>query len=111
MPNSNKVKAEYVKRQTQSREHYCHWPGCNRQVKPAMWGCKEHWFKLPPKLRYAIWAAYRPGQEKDMRPSKKYLEVAHEAQIWIYNYLKEQKNGTAKSKGVQKVRSHRKKDG
>ena len=78
-----KSKADYVRRQKQDRPHHCHWPGCPKQVPPAMWGCREHWFKLPSALRNKIWAAYRPGQEIDMRPSKKYLEVADKVQDWI----------------------------
>lgn len=78
-----KKKAEYVKRQQQDRPHHCHWPGCREQVPPAMWGCKEHWFKLPLVLRNKIWAAYRSGQEIDMNPSREYLKVAEEVQQWI----------------------------
>ena len=76
-------KREHVLSQGQTREHHCHWPGCKKQVPPAMWGCRYHWFRLPRYLRDKIWAAYRPGQEKDMRPSKEYLEVAEEVQEWI----------------------------
>ena len=76
-------KAAYVKSQKQTRDHTCHWPGCERQVPPAMWGCKEHWFKLPKLLRLAIWAAYEPGQEVNMTPSDEYLEAAKAVQEWI----------------------------
>ena len=76
-------KADYVKRQPQTRKHHCHWLGCERQVPPAMWGCKEHWFKLPKRLRDRIWATYKPGQEITMTPSEEYLAVADEVQAWI----------------------------
>lgn len=76
-------KADYVKRQPQARNHTCHWPGCTKQVPPAMWGCKTHWFKLPRNLRNKIWRAYEPGQEVDMTPSNEYLDVATEVQKWI----------------------------
>lgn len=76
-------KRKYVKNQKQDRDHHCHWPGCNKQVPPAFWGCYFHWMQLPKVLRDKIWAAYRPGQEKDMRPSREYLEVAQEVQDWI----------------------------
>jgi hypothetical protein len=76
-------KAAYVKSQGQTRQHECHWPGCEKQVPPAMWGCKKHWFMLPKHLRDKVWKAYRPGQEKDMNPSREYLEVANEVQRWI----------------------------
>lgn len=76
-------KADYVKSQGQTRKHHCHWPGCDKQVPPAMWGCKAHWFKLPRGLRNKIWATYQPGQEVDGTPSERYLKVAREVQEWI----------------------------
>lgn len=76
-------KAAYVRSQGQTRRHTCHWPGCDTQVPPAMWGCKPHWFRLPKPLRDRIWDAYVPGQEKRMDPSDEYLAVAHEVQAWI----------------------------
>lgn len=85
-----KQKADYVRLQPQRRQHLCHWPGCSRQVPPAMWGCKAHWFALPRELRNKIWRAYRPGQERDMQPSAAYLAVALEVQQWI----KEQPDGS-----------------
>ena len=69
-------KADYVRSQGQTRNHHCHWPGCDRQVPPAMWGCKPHWFRLPAGLRRRIWAAYQPGQERTGRPSAEYVEAA-----------------------------------
>lgn len=76
-------KAAYVKVQGQTRKHHCHWPGCEKQVPPAMWGCSPHWFKLPAGLRARVWAAYRPGQEIDGTPSTEYIEVAEAVQQWI----------------------------
>ena len=63
--------------------HTCHWPGCEKNCPPAMWGCKEHWFKLPRSLRNKIWNAYRPGQEITKTPSAQYIEVALEVRKWI----------------------------
>lgn len=76
-------KVAHVKSAKQSRNHECHWPGCNRQVPPAMWGCSKHWFMLPVQLRNKIWATYKIGQEITMTPSPAYLEVADEVQRWI----------------------------
>lgn len=76
-------KADYVRRQPQDRNHTCHWPGCERQVPPAMWGCKPHWFKLPRLLRSKVWRAYVPGQEQRMDPTDEYRKVAQEVQDWI----------------------------
>ena len=65
--------------------HTCHWPGCSVAVPPKLWGCKEHWFKLPRSLRMKIWAYYRPGQEIDKRVSDEYLAAALEVRAWILN--------------------------
>jgi len=54
-----------------------------------MWGCKAHWFKLPAKIRRAIWRAYRPGQEDRMDPSPHYLAAAPEASDWIGRMIAE----------------------
>lgn len=76
-------KVEHVKAATQSRKHHCHWPKCEAQVPPAMWGCRKHWYMLAIGLRNKVWAAYQPGQEETMTPSRKYVEVAREVQEWI----------------------------
>lgn len=76
-------KVDYVKGQPQTRTHHCHWPGCEKQVPPAMWGCKAHWYKLPIQLRQKIWAAYEPGQEVNGTPSARYVAAAREVQDWI----------------------------
>ena len=76
-------KASYVMAQNQIRKHHCHWPGCDKQVPPAMWGCSTHWFKLPAQLRSQVWATYRPGQEINGTPTKLYVDVAKRVQEWI----------------------------
>jgi hypothetical protein len=76
-------KADYVRNQSQIREHHCHWPGCAVQVPAAMWGCKKHWFALPAVLRRKIWMTFVPGQEIDYTPSRAYLRAAKEVQEWI----------------------------
>lgn len=78
-----KAKVAYVKSQCQTRPHVCHWPGCTKQVPPAMWGCYQHWLRLPITLRNRLWDAFRPGQEKTFHVSREYLKVAHEIQEWI----------------------------
>jgi hypothetical protein len=40
-----------------------------------MFMCRDHWFTLPKKIQNAIWREYRPGQEKDKKPSLRYLAV------------------------------------
>ena len=48
-----------------------------------MWGCREHWFMLPKRLRDLIWATYVPGQEITKTPSQDYLVAARQVQTWI----------------------------
>lgn len=76
-------KVTHVKAARQTRLHACHWTGCPAQVPPAKWGCTKHWYALPQGLRNKIWAAYRPGQENDLKPSGRYVAVAREVQQWI----------------------------
>ena len=52
-------------------------------VPPSLWGCRSHWFQLPPFLRALVWKHYRPGQEVTKRPSASYVQVANAIQIWI----------------------------
>lgn len=63
-------------------DHLCHWPGCGKPVSPRLWGCREHWFRLPKLIRDRIWSAYRPGQEIDKDPSPEYLEAARQARAF-----------------------------
>lgn len=79
-------KANYVRGEASKGHdgrHTCHWPGCTVAVPPAMWGCRQHWYRLPKSIRDKIWRAYRPGQEKSKDPSPAYIEAAREAQQWI----------------------------
>lgn len=63
--------------------HTCHWPDCPKAVPPKMWGCRDHWYRLPRPLRDRILRSYRPGQEVDKRPSQEYLNAARAVQDWI----------------------------
>ena len=66
-------------------KHTCHCPHCNRAVSPKLFGCKSCWFALPQKMRDAIWATYRPGQEITKTPSPEYIKAARAA----IEYLRE----------------------
>lgn len=72
-----------LKAPNNQRQHHCHWPGCGAQVKPAVWGCRKHWYMLPDHLRRLIWQTYRPGQEQSKTPSRAYVEAAQAVQKWI----------------------------
>jgi hypothetical protein len=64
-------------------KHKCHWPGCEKLVVPAQWGCTQHWYTLPRDIRHKIWHAYRVSQEDDKVASAEYIEAAREAREWI----------------------------
>lgn len=76
-------KVDYVKAQRVTGSHTCHWTGCTKQVAPAMWGCKEHWFRLPRTIRNLIWKTFEPGQEIEKTPSPEYLAAVDLAQKFI----------------------------
>lgn len=81
-------KANYVAQQARrldvdENNHGCHWPGCNKYCPPSMWGCHEHWYKLPGHLRNEIWRTFRPGQEISKTPSREYVAVAQRVRNWI----------------------------
>lgn len=59
--------------------HKCHWPGCGEEVHPRLWGCKRHWYTLPPEIRRRILLTYKPGQEVNKDPSPEYMEAAKQA--------------------------------
>jgi hypothetical protein len=73
-------------------KHTCHWPGCDKPVPPAMWGCKAHWFTLPKYLRDKIWANYRRGQEITKSPTAEYMAAAMEVQEWIAQFKQNMKH-------------------
>lgn len=56
-------------------KHTCHAIGCAKTVPPKMLFCPKHWRMTPPSTQRLVWAAYRPGQEVDKRPSPLYLIV------------------------------------
>lgn len=55
--------------------HRCHAHGCDARVPPRMFVCGAHWARLRDPLRRAIRREYRPGQERDKRPSLRYMAV------------------------------------
>ena len=59
--------------------HLCHARGCGRSIPPRLLMCLRHWRMVPIDIQRRIWKHYRPGQEKDKRPSAEYLEVMKEA--------------------------------
>lgn len=60
-------------------KHTCHARGCEKPCPPKHLMCRPHWFMVPKPLRDAVWAAYRPGQERDKQPSAEWHEAADAA--------------------------------
>lgn len=87
MKLSEKIK--YVAEQKNDGLHTCHWPECQRQIPAALLMCTGHWFTLPQSLRDKVWEEYRPGQEIDKKPSRKYILVVKEVLEWIEKHLKD----------------------
>jgi len=48
-----------------------------------MFMCKPHWRMVPKNVQRDIWAAYRPGQERDKRPTVRYLYVTGIAKYMV----------------------------
>ena len=63
--------------------HTCHATNCNATVPPTMWGCRKHWYMVPPAIRSRIWATYRPGQCDDWNPSEQYCQAARDAVVAV----------------------------
>jgi hypothetical protein len=63
--------------------HLCHAWGCQVAVPPKMFMCRRHWFALPKRMRDAIWAEYRLGQEIRKDPTAAYLAVTDECIRWL----------------------------
>lgn len=87
---SIKEKVNHVITAPFSSGHLCHWPGCDKQIKPAFCMCPSHWYQVPINLRNRIWKEYQLGQEIFKTPSANYIQVMKEILEWIANYKKEQ---------------------
>lgn len=59
--------------------HNCHAHGCEKPVPPRMFMCSAHWYRVPKRLRDAIWREYRSGQENTKDPSLRYMAVQRRA--------------------------------
>jgi hypothetical protein len=59
--------------------HTCHAHGCGLPVPASMFACRVHWYALRKPMRDAIWREYRRGQERDKRPSPRYMAVQRRA--------------------------------
>lgn len=65
---------------TRRRKHICHAEGCETPCPPRLLMCARHWRMVPKELQNAVYDTYRPGQERDMRPSIYWLDAATAAE-------------------------------
>lgn len=63
--------------------HHCHAAGCKRLVDPSLLMCSYHWFKVPQRIKSAVWRHYRAGQETDKVVTHAYCEAARAAVIAV----------------------------
>ena len=59
--------------------HTCHAPGCSAKTEPRHLMCPACWALVSEQAKAEVWAHYRPGQERDKKPSRLWLAAAMEA--------------------------------
>jgi len=59
----------------------CRCSGCPRRASQAGWGCRPHWFRLPPDLRSRLWRA-----DRDEPGGRAWSLCADEADRWIADH-------------------------
>lgn len=76
------VKRAYVAREEADGSdgtHLCHAPNCTTPIPPGFAMCRPHWRMVPPAIRRRIWRHFRPGQERDKKPSRAYVAALRDA--------------------------------
>jgi hypothetical protein len=68
----------------------CRWPGCERRASQASWGCRHHYFRLPPDFRRGLWHADREERKANGRLGQAWYAVAAAAEQWIAELLAKQ---------------------
>jgi hypothetical protein len=63
-------------------KHECMWPTCHKLVPLDMWGCREHWYRLPSSVRVLLGRAYRRGMNDGNHPNRRYVRAHHTALAW-----------------------------
>ncbi len=63
--------------------HTCHAIGCAERCPPKRLFCLRHWRMVPGVVQDAVWAAYRPGQERRGLPSDEWFQAARAAQVVV----------------------------
>lgn len=80
-------------------EHHCHARGCEAECPPKHLMCRRHWRMVPKELQDAVWAAYRPGQEIDKKPSDAWMFAAQAAILRVFQLETEKRVQAKKGNG------------
>ena len=59
--------------------HTCHAPQCSAETAPRHLMCPACWSLVSEPAKAEVWKYYRPGQERDKKPSRLWLAAAMEA--------------------------------
>ena len=59
----------------------CAWPGCKVTAKRGQLMCPRDWYRVPKRLRDAIWLHYVPGQTA-VTCSPEYRDALHEVLVY-----------------------------
>lgn len=68
---------------------HCRWPGCQIRVPHGRWGCREHWYALPWRLREALIETVEARQLSGGPPSPAWLEASEQARAWAEKQAKD----------------------
>jgi len=74
-------------------DHRCPWPGCIDMVPAHLWGCRDHWYRLPRGIRRKIFSAYRLGQTV-ATASSAYLDALADADRWMVHEVAQTRAST-----------------
>ena len=78
------------RRRRRPKPEPCRWPGCERSATQASWGCRFHFFRLPPLLRDGLWRADRDERAANGRLGQAWAAAAAAAEAWIVELLRKQ---------------------
>lgn len=65
--------------------HTCHANFCNTPCRPTLLMCARHWAMVSATTKTRVLDHYRPGQCRDMRPSREWIDAAHTAVAEVAN--------------------------
>lgn len=73
--------------------HKCFHPACDKQIDADLFGCRAHWYALPPDMRSRIWKTFREWKAKR---SMYHYRAMREAQQGAIDFVKNRAANIAK---------------